>query len=341
MTQDTPTTPGGEVLVYEAPDGEVRVEVRLERETVWLTQRQMAALFDTSTDNVGLHLRNIFASNELEEPATTEDFSVVQTEGKRRVQRSLKHYNLDAIISVGYRVNSTRGVSFRQWATHTLRDHLLRGYTLNERRLRERGLNEIEQTLDLLARTLTTYELVTGEGRAVLDVVQQYSRAWRLLLEYDERRLAAVPARPVAPAATLSLAEAREAITQLRQSLANRDEAGSLFGEERGEGLAGILGAIEQTFDGQPLYPSAQIRAAHLLYFTIKDHPFTDGNKRIGSLVFLDYLRRHGLLMRPDGSPRLADNTIVALALLIAASDPAQKDLMVRLTLNLLGDEAR
>jgi len=156
MNEETPIPPGGQVLVYEAPDGEVRVDVRLERETVWLTQQQMAELFDTSTDNVGLHLKNIFSSNELEESATTEDFSVVQKEGKRRAQRSLKHYNLDAIISVGYRVSSTRGVRFRQWATHTLRDHLLRGYTLNERRLRERGLSEIEQTLDLLARTLKT-----------------------------------------------------------------------------------------------------------------------------------------------------------------------------------------
>ncbi len=250
------------------------------------------------------------------------------------------YFNLDVIISVGYRVKSLRGTQFRIWATRTLRDHLLRGFTLNERRLRERGLGEIEQAVDLLARTLTSQALVTEEGRAVLDVVTRYTRAWRLLLEYDEDRLAAVPALPAAPTAELTLDDARAAAADLRTDLANRGEAGSLFGQERGDGLDAILGAIGQTFGGEPLYPNAQVRAAHLLYFLIKDHPFADGNKRIGSLLFLEYLRRNGLLLRPDGVPRLADNAMVALALLIAESAPAQKDLMIRLVLNLLeGDK--
>ncbi|HZM00337.1 MAG TPA: virulence protein RhuM/Fic/DOC family protein [Planctomycetota bacterium] len=332
--------PGGEVLVYSAPDGSVRVDVRLERETVWLSQRQMAELLGTTSDNVGLHLKGIFDEGELVTAATTEDFSVVQVEGRRRVRRQVKHYNLDAIISVGYRVNSRRGTQFRIWATRTLREHLLAGYTLNERRLAERGLGEIEQAVDLLSRTLTSHALVTDEGRAVLDVVQRYTRAWRLLLEYDEDRLAATPAQPVSPA-TLSLSAARTAIAGLRDSITTRGEAGPLFGQERGEALAGLLGAIEQTFDGKALYPNAQTRAAHLLYFAIKDHPFSDGNKRIGTLLFLDYLRRNRLLLRGDGSPRLADNAMVALALLIAESGPSQKDLMIRLVLNLLGDEVQ
>ncbi|MCC6728751.1 MAG: virulence protein RhuM/Fic/DOC family protein [Chthonomonadales bacterium] len=330
--------PHGQIVVYEAPGGEVRVDVRLARETVWLSQRQMAEIFDTSTDNVGLHLKNVFGEGELDESATTEDYSVVQTEGRRRVRRSVRHYDLDAVISVGYRVNSRRGTQFRIWATRTLRDHLLRGYTLHERRLAERGLGEIEQAVGLLARTLTTHALVTDEGRAVLDVVQRYSRSWRLLLEYDEERLAERPTRPVAPAGSLTLAGARTVAARLREDLSARGEAGTLFGQERGEALAAILGAIEQTFGGEPLYPSAQARAAHLLYFAIKDHPFSDGNKRIGSLLFLDYLRRNGLLLRPNGEPRLADNAMVALALLIAESEPAQKELMVRLVLNLLED---
>jgi prophage maintenance system killer protein len=335
--------PGGEVLVYEAPGGKMRVDVRLERETVWLSQRQMAELFDTSTDNVGLHLKNIFDEGELVEQATTEDYSVVQTEGQRQVRRRVKHYNLDAIISVGYRVNSRRGTQFRIWATTTLREHLLRGFTLNERRLRERerGLEEIEQTVGLLARTLTSHELVSDEGRAVLEVVQQYTRAWRLLLEYDEERLAEAPARPVAPGEPLTLDDVRAAAATLREDLARRGEAGSLFGQERGDALAGILGAIDQTFGGEPLYPSVQVRAAHILYFVIKDHPFSDGNKRIGTLLFLEYLRRNGLLRRADGNPRLADNAMVALALLIAESDSSHKELMIRLVLNLLGDEPR
>ncbi len=332
---------GGEVVVYEAPNGEVRVDVRLERDTVWLSQRQMAELLETSADNVGLHLKNIYAEGELGEAATTEDSSVVQVEGRREVQRQVRHYNLDAILSVGYRVSSKRGTQFRIWATRTLREHLLRGYTLNERRLRERGLGEIEEAVGLLARTLTSHALVTDEGRAVLEVVQRYTRAWRLLLEYDEERLATVPARPVAPTARLTLDDARTAAASLRADLTDRGEAGALFGQERGESLAGIVGAIEQTFGGQALYPSAQVRAAHLLYFVIKDHPFGDGNKRIGTLLFLEYLRRSGLLLRADGTPRLADNAVVALALLVAESEPRQKELMVRLVLNLLGDETR
>ncbi len=329
----------GEVVVYEAPDGRVRVDVRVERETVWLSQRQIAEIFDTSTDNVGLHLKNIFSEGELDEASTTEEYSVVQTEGRRQVQRTVRHYNLDAIISVGYRVNSKRGVQFRIWATRTLRDHLLGGYTLYERRLAERGIGDLEQAVALLARTLTAQEMVTAEGQAVLDVVQRYTRAWRLLLEYDEERLAEQPGRAVVPTAALSLEDARAAAASLRDDLAPRGEAGPFFGQERGEALAGILGAIEQTFGGEPLYPSAQARAAHLLYFVIKDHPFGDGNKRLGTLFFLEYLRRNGLLLRASGEPRLADNAIVALALLIAESDPAHKALMIRLVLSLMEDD--
>ena len=191
---ETPASaPGGEVVVYEAPGGEVRVDVRLEQETVWLTQRQMAEVLQTSTDNVSLHLRNIYSDGELEESATTEDFSTVRAEGKRQVRRVLKHYNLDAIISVGYRVNSRRGVRFRQWATHTLREHLVRGFTLNERHLAERGLREARETLDLLSRTLLNQALVDDTGQAVLSIIASYVDTWRLLLEYDEDRLATPP----------------------------------------------------------------------------------------------------------------------------------------------------
>jgi len=333
---DPADAPGGEIVVYEAPDGEVRVDVRLERETVWLTQHQMAELFGRERSVITKHVRNVFKEGELDHQATCAKFAQVQVEGGRTVSRKVEHCNLDVIISVGYRVRSKRGTQFRIWATRTLREHLLRGYTLNERRLRERGLGEIEQAVGLLARTLTAQALVTDEGRAVLEVVQGYTRAWRLLLEYDERRLADTPARSVAPTATLPLEDARAAIAKLREILTGRGEAGALLGQEHGDGLAGILGTIEQTFDGETLYPSTQARAAHLLYFIIKDHPFTDGNKRIGTLLFLEYLRRNDLLTLADGSPRLADNAMVALALLIAESEPSQKELMIRLILNLL-----
>jgi prophage maintenance system killer protein len=331
--------PGGEIVLYQTADGEVRVDVRLEQETVWLTQQQMAALFGRERSVVAKHIGNAYREGELNPAATCAKFAQVQPEGSRTVSREVDHYNLDVIISVGYRVKSPRGTQFRIWATRTLRDHLLRGYTLHDRRLAERGLGEIEQAVGLLARTLTSHALVTSEGQAVLDVVRRYTRAWRLLLQYDEKRLPDRPAHPAPPAAALSITDAQAAVARLREDLASRGEAGTLFGQERGDALAGILGAVEQTFGGEPLYPSTQARAAHVLYFVIKDHPFGDGNKRIGTLLFLEYLRRNGLLLRADGEPRLADNAMVALALLIAESEPPQKDLMIRLVLNLLEED--
>jgi len=278
MSQHEPAT-RGEVVVYEAPDGEVRVDVRLERETVWLNQAQMAELFGRERSVITRHVGNVFREGELEEESNVLFLHVAGSD------RPVGFYSLDVIISVGYRVKSPRGTQFRIWATRTLRDHLLRGYTLHERRLAERGLGEVEQAVGLLARTLTTHALVTGEGREVLEVVQRYTRAWRLLLEYDEERLAAAPARPDAPRTPLSLDDARAAAASLRDDLLERGEAGALFGQERADALAGIVGAIEQTFGGEPLYPSTKVRAAHLLYFVIKGHPFSDGNKRIGTLV--------------------------------------------------------
>jgi prophage maintenance system killer protein len=325
----------GEVVLYEAPDGGIQLDVRLERETVWLTQAQMADLFGRERSVITKHVRSVFKEGELNAKSVCANFARTAEDGKTY---QVDHYNLDVIISVGYRVKSKRGTQFRIWATRTLREHLLRGYTLNENRLREKGLGEIEQAVGLLSKTLTQHALITDEGRAVLEVVQQYTRAWRLLLQYDEGRLPEKPAHPLKPSTTLALEAGRAAITRLRESLAARGEASDLFGQERSDQLHGILGAIEQTFGGEPLYPTVQARAAHLLYFMIKDHPFADGNKRIGTLLFLEYLRRNRLLTRPDGRPRLADNAMVALALLVAESEPAQKDLMIRLILNLLED---
>ena len=331
MTQSS-INGGGEVVLYEAPDGQIRLDVRLEQDTVWLTQAQMVDLFQRNQSVISRHVRNVFADGELPEEGNMQKMHIAFSD------KPVILYSLDTIISVGYRVKSRRGTQFRIWATRTLKDHLLRGYTLNEKRLRERGLGEIEQAVGLLARTLTANALVTDEGRAVLEVVQQYTRAWKLLLEYDEGRLAEAPVHPIKPAAGLSLADARTVIARLRESLAERGETTDLFGAERSDQLHGLLGAIDQTFGGQPLYPTVQARAAHILYFVIKDHPFSDGNKRIGTLLFLEYLRRNRMLALMDGRPRLADNAMVALALLVAESEPAQKDLMIRLILNLLED---
>jgi len=325
----------GEVVLYQGKGGKVQLDVRLHRDTVWLTQQQMSALFGRERSVITKHLRNVFAEGELERSAVCANFAHTAQDGKTY---QVEQYNLDVIISVGYRVKSKQGTQFRIWATQTLRDHLLRGYTFNEKRLRERGFAEVERAVELLANTLKNQSLITNQGRAVLEVVQKYTRAWRLLLEYDEDRLATAPANPVQQSKSLSLKDARAAVSELRMSLAQRKEATELFGRERGEQLHGILGSVEQTFGGEALYPTAQVRAAHLLYFVIKDRPFSDGNKRIGTLLFLEYLRRNQLLLRDDGQPRLADNAMVALALLVAESDPKHKELMIRLVLNLLED---
>lgn len=281
---------GGEVVLFESPDGEVRLDVRLEHESIWLTQAQMAELFGRERSVITRHIQRALADDELSLESNVQRVHIASSD------KPVSLYSLDAVISVGYRVNSARGTQFRIWATRTLREHLVRGYTLNERRLREKGFAEIEQAVDLLARTLTRHELVSDEGGAVLDVVQRYTRAWRLLLEYDEGKLAEAPPRPETELFRLTLSIARGLVADLREALAGRRQAGRLFGQERGEQLSALLGAIEQTFDGQPLYPSVQQRAANLLCFVIKDHPFSDSNQRIAALLFLEYLSRNDLL---------------------------------------------
>ncbi len=326
--------PGGEVAVYEATDGSVRVDVRLEKDTVWLTQRQMAELFESSTDNIGLHLKKIFADNELQEAATTEDFSVVQSEGNRSVRRRVKHYNLDAIISVGYRINSHRGVRFRQWATTTLREHLVRGYTLNRQRFQQNAA-ELETTLALVRRAASGEALTTDQGRGLIDVIARYTQTFLLLQRYDEGLLVEPKGNPggVLPAAN----EARTAIARLKSDLLARGEASDLFGREREDGLAALLGNLDQSVFGEPAYPTMESKAAHLLYFVIKNHPFSDGNKRIGSFLFVDFLNRNGRLFR-DGEAVINGVGLAALALLVAESAPKDKEVMIRLVMNMLAE---
>ncbi len=318
-----------QIHLFTSDDGEAQLEVALDRETVWLNQAQMAELFDTSTDNISLHLKNIFQEDELNEPATTEDYSVVRQEGDRQVRRRIKHYNLDAIISVGYRVSSKRATQFRQWATRTLKEHLVQGYTLNQRRLVERGV-EFELVLNLLSRTLSNQGLVNPEGEAVAQVISEYARSWSLLQGYDEQALERVSARQL-NMRSLDLHEALAAIGELKQTLIAKGEATALFGQVRGEGLASALATIEQGFGEELFYPNIASRAAHLLYFVIKNHPLADGNKRCGSFLFLWYLRRNQHLLARPVEILINDNTLVALALLVAESLPDQKDLMVRL----------
>ncbi len=324
--------------VFISPDGDVTVDVRLGEETVWLTTKQMAEVFQTTTQNITTHLRRIFQEGEVSPTATCKRYLQVQAEGSRRVTRQLDHYSLDAILSVGYRINSKRGTQFRIWATTTLCKHLVDGFTLNTARLEQRGIDELQNTIGLLSETLQRQNLLTDEGKAVLDIVTGYARSWRLLLEYDEERLSPFPGKAVKQSAPFTTVDARTAIIALKDDLQRRHDATDIFGAERTpHGLTGIIEGLEQTWDAEPLYPTAQSRAAHLLYFIIKDHPFVDGNKRIGCLLFLDYLRRQRLLGR-GGHLTIQDTTLVALALLIAESPPRHKDMMIRLTVNLLAE---
>ena len=238
---DLAAVPGGEVIVYQASDGEVRLDVHLDGETVWLTRRQMADVFRTTPRNIGMHLDNVYADGEIDRGATRKDFFIVRSEGERRVKREVGHHNLDAILSVGYRVNSKRAVQFRQWATRVLRQHLVHGHTLNERRLAERGLDEARQTLELLARTLRNQALVDETGSAVLHIITAYADTWRLLLEYDEDRLT-TPAGAKPATSALEIDSARAAIDAFRRDLAAKGEASSLFGNPRGDALEAILG---------------------------------------------------------------------------------------------------
>ena len=317
--------------MYESADGEVNVDVRLERETVWLTQPQMAELFGRDRSVIARHIRNAYGEQELDPESTSAKFAQVRAEGGRNVSRDVDHYNLDMIISVGYRVKSRRGTQFRIWATRTLREHLVSGYTMNERRLAQRGLHEARQTLDLLSRTLRNQALVDETGSAVLHIITAYTDTWRLLFEYDEGRLKA-PASTEPATGALDLKTAHTAIDTLRRDLSAKGESSSLFGNPRDDALEAILGNIEQTMFGEPLYRSREEKAAHLLYFVVKDHPFTDGNKRIGALLFLLYLTQEGIEHQPDPA------ALTALTLLVAESEPANKDLMIRLIMNLMGE---
>ena len=322
-----------DLVIFQEAGQPVQVRLDAGRDTVWLSQRQMGVLFDTTPENLLMHLKNIFQDGELPEQATTKDFLGVQTEGKRQVQRNLKHYNLDAIISVGYRVSSKRAVLFRQWATRVLREHLTQGYTLNRQRL-EANARELEAALQLVKKAAQSPELLADTGRGLVDIVTRYAQTFLLLQRYDEGLLT----EPKTESGGLlpTLAEAHAALAQLKADLIARGEATALFAQERGEAFEALLGNLDQTVFGEPAYPSVEAKAAHFLYFVIKNHPFADGNKRSGAFLFVDFLNRNGRLLDADGTPVINDIGLAALALLVAESDPAQKDTMIRLIMNML-----
>jgi len=282
-------SPGGEVVLYRAPDGTIALDVHLEKETIWLNLNQMADLFERDKSVISRHLNSVFKEKELERNATVAFFATVQKEGGRMVSRQVEYFNLDAIISVGYRINSKRGTKFRIWATQVLRDHILKGYSVNMKRL-----EELQHTVRLIARTANRPDLSGDEASALLKVVHDYSLAMDLLDDYDHQRL---PVQETGSAVvhSLSYEEALRIIENLRRHFS----AGKLFGLEKDKGLQGALAAIMQSVGGRDAYASLEEKAAHLLYFVTKDHAFVDGNKRIAAALFLWFLEKNGVLYDP------------------------------------------
>lgn len=326
-----------QIEIYQDKDKQTQIEVRFEEDTVWLTQYQLAELFSTDRTSLSKHLRNIFKTKELDQKQTCAKFAQVQKEGGKTVKREILHYNLDAIISVGYRINSKRGTQFRQWATQRLKDHLVKGYTLNEKRLQQvlQNMQQLEQAVKLIQQSGNSGQLSEVEARGLLDIITNYTHSFILLNQFDSNSL---PGEKLNENITYEIEynEAIKAITELKKQLMKKKEASGLFGNERDHGFESALNSVVQTFGGEYLYKSIEEQAAHLLYFVIKNHPFTDGNKRIGAFLFVWFLEKNRHRFKKSGEVKINDNALVALALLLAQSNPDDKEIMIRLVINLI-----
>ena len=320
-----------QIIIYQTDDDQTQIDVRLENETVWLTQAQMAELFQTDRTSIVRHINKIYADDELDRDSTCAKIAQVQKEGQRTVRRSIPYFNLDMIISVGYRVNSKRGVKFRQWANRILKQYLIKGYAINER-LRHEQISELRQLVQVVSRTLQHSEQQnTIETQDLLDVVVDYTYALDTLDNYDYERLTIDQTTKVA-SFHATYENAMEQIQRLRDKFG----ASVLFGNEKDDSFKSSIGQIYQTFDGEELYPSVEEKAAMLLYLVTKNHSFSDGNKRIAATLFLWFLNNNKILYNSDGSKRIADSTLVALTLMIAESKTEEKDVMVKVVVNLI-----
>ena len=327
----------GEIIIYETADHQTQVEVKFDGETLWLNQYQLADLFDTDRTSVLKHLQNIYSIGELSEKQTCANFAQVRKEGNKQVTREILHYNLDAILSVGYRVNSKRGTQFRVWATKRLKDYLIKGYTLNEKRLQQLSDNllHLEQSVALIKQFGNSDELSIAETKGILDIITNYTHSFILLNRYDSDNFVE---EKLNENITYEIQhdEAVAAIDELKKMLNRKKEASVLFGNQKDESFKGLLGNVVQTFDKKYLYPSIEEQAAHLLYFTIKNHPFSDGNKRIGAFLFVWFLENNKHRFKKNGELKINDNALVALALLVVQSNPNDKEIMIRLIINLI-----
>lgn len=321
-----------EIVIYQTQDNQTAIEVQFEGDTVWLTQYQLAALFQSSRTNIVEHIKNIYKTAELEENSTCRKFRQVQQEGARMVERQIDHYNLDVIISVGYRINSKRGTQFRQWATQRLKDYLVQGCAINQKRL-----EQLQQTIQLISEGAKTENLQLPEAKGLLDIISHYTASFALLSQYDSQSIGAVPLNENI-SYEIAHDEALVAIAELKKQLMAKKEATDLFGNEKDGGFKSSLQSIVQTFGGQYLYPSIEAQAAHLLYFVIKNHSFSDGNKRIGAFLFIWFLEKNRHRFKKSGELKINDNGLTAIALLVAQSKPEEKELMIQLIIHLIAD---
>ncbi len=322
-----------QIEIFKSDDGSTEIEVQVDKETVWLNQYQISDLFLTDRTSIGRHISNIYKTQELDESSTCAKIAQVQKEGTRTVKRQISVYNLDIILSVGYRVNSERGRQFRIWANKILSDYLFSGYALNERKLREQNeqLNELKQSVKILGNVLSFKPLTNDESIGLLKIISDYAYALDILDQYDYQKL---EINNTSGKGTYQLTY-EEAMSQIR--IAKKAHGNSdLFGHEKDDSFKSSISTIYQTFGGEELYPSIEEKAANLLYFITKNHSFSDGNKRIAAFLFLYFMERNGILFDSTGNKRIADNTLVALTLMIAVSKPDEKDTMTKVIVNLI-----
>lgn len=327
------TNTNGQIAIYQTEDGQTQIDVKVEKDTLWLTLLQMAELFDRDKSVISRHLKNIFETGELLREATVAKTATVQTEGGREVSREIEYFNLDAVISVGYRVNSIKGTQFRIWATQRLREYLVQGYTLNRARF-EQNAAELQQALALIRKAAQSPDLTREASSGLVEIVSRYTQTFLWLQRYDEGMLAEPAGQSGGRLPDVD--EAMAALRALKKSLIARGEATELFAQPRGDGLEALLGNLDQSVFGEPAYPTVESKAAHLLYFVVKNHPFADGNKRSGAFLFVDFLHRNGRLLNAQGDAVINDTGLAALTLLVAESDPKQKETLIRLIMNML-----
>ncbi len=329
-----------EIVIYE--DGDIALNATVENDTIWLSQKQMETLFNRDRTVISKHIKNIFSEDELKEKVVCANFAHTTQHGAiecKTQTKEVKYYTLDVIISVGYRVKSKEGTKFRIWANKILKEYLIKGYALNQKHLQQKGLKEFHQAIALLETTINQENLACDEAKGLLDVIVGYGRSWSLLEGYDEDNLS-MPTYHNEHKFVLGYSEAKDAISQLKKVLVKKGEASELFGREKAGEFDGIIGNIYQTFGGDDLIASVEAKAANLLYYIIKDHPFVDGNKRIGAFLFILFLQKNKMLYRANGEAKINDNALVALTLMTAKSLPQQKDTVIALIVNMLVDES-